>query len=135
MDLYFSNSDFHVVCTIPITMAAPNSRRNFSKPQKDIDDNAESPFDSPFGPAAADNATPTRQRLSLSGRLPKPSRDSPWRRIVDEELGSPAALERPPIPSALAPTDETLSSPLPVLPMIVLSIVGSITFVCCRLIY
>lgn len=116
-------------------MATPNSRRNFSKPQKDVDDNAESPFDSPFGPAAADNATPTRQRLSLSGRLPKPSRDSPWRRIVDEELGSPEALERPPIPSALAPTDETLSSPLPVLPMIVLSIVRSITFVCCRLIY
>lgn len=79
-----------------------------------------------------DNVTPVASpprpgaRVSFSQRKHRPSRNAVWRAPVDEESGmvSPAISERPPIPSALVTPGETLSTPLPVLPMIVLSIVS-----------
>ena len=53
-----------------------------------------------------------------------------WRNIVDAEVENSMTAqvqERPAIPSALAPsTGEAVSTPLPVLPMVVLSIVSSV---------
>ncbi|KAL5530280.1 hypothetical protein ACEPAF_6537 [Sanghuangporus sanghuang] len=64
----------------------------------------------------------THPRRSFVSRLRRASRASLWKNLPDEDLISPSS-ERPPIPSALAPSGETISSPLPILPMIVLSIV------------
>ena len=108
-------------------MSTPNFRRTHSTSQGNTNELAESPFDSPFGPLAADTTTPTRPRLSLGGRARKPRRESLWRGLEDEETGLPGESERPPIPSALAPSGETLSNPLPIVPMIVLSIVSLTT--------
>lgn len=65
----------------------------------------------------------THPRRSFVSRLRRASRASLWKNLPEEEeLVSPSS-ERPPIPSALAPSGEIVSSPLPILPMIVLSIV------------
>lgn len=60
-----------------------------------------------------------------------------WGKGRDEHPQSqpPPPSERPPIPSALAPAMEVDSSPLPILSMVVLSIVGPPSFLhTCRLI-
>ncbi|KAL5527526.1 hypothetical protein ACEPAG_6327 [Sanghuangporus baumii] len=67
-------------------------------------------------------AEATHPRRSFVSRLRRASRASVWKNLPDEDLISPSS-ERPPIPSALAPSGETISHPLPILPMIVLSIV------------
>ncbi|KAH8118483.1 major facilitator superfamily MFS-1 [Phellopilus nigrolimitatus] len=74
-------------------------------------------------PAYAEDATPTRPRKSFASRFRAQSRSSFWRNVADEEIGSPTVSERPPIPSALPPSGETFSAPLPILPMVVLSII------------
>ena len=45
-------------------------------------------------------------------------------RDLESGIPSPARSERPPIPSALPSSGEAASTPLPILPMIVLSIVS-----------
>ncbi|TDL25171.1 major facilitator superfamily MFS-1 [Rickenella mellea] len=80
------------------------------------------------GLEADDLLTPTpetrRPRVSFSQRTHRPSRGAHWKPFLDEESGlqSPSATERPPIPSALTTPGEPFSTPLPVMPMIVLSI-------------
>lgn len=79
----------------------------------------------PATPASgSERATPTRPRSSFVSRLRTMSQGSAWRKLADEELASPGLVDKPPIPSALAPSGESLSTPLPILPMIVLSIVS-----------
>ena len=71
-------------------------------------------------------------RVSFSSLLHhRPSFASRWKRgVVDEEAGvSSPRPERPLIPSALQPPPEVYSTPLPILSMIVLSIVGHILFI------
>jgi hypothetical protein len=72
--------------------------------------------------------TPTRRVLgpvSFGQNQHRPSIVSRWRSTLDAESRrtlSPVG-ERPPIPSALQPSKEIYSTPLPMLSMIVLSIV------------
>ena len=69
--------------------------------------------------------TPGRQRRSFVARLRQASKATSWRDLMDDEpFLSPAASERPPIPSALPLSGEATNTPLPVVPMIVLSIVS-----------
>ena len=77
-----------------------------------------------FGTPIREDGTPTHGRRSLLSQLRRPSRTSLLRNIpdADDELVSPIS-ERPPIPSALPSSGEVASTPLPILPMIVLSIV------------
>ena len=49
-------------------------------------------------------------------------------RDLENGLPSPAKSERPPIPSALPSSGEAATTPLPILPMIVLSIVSWLKF-------
>lgn len=69
---------------------------------------------------------PSMQRPHMS------SNQGQQRTIHDEEIGviSPSHSERPPIPSALPSYGETTSTPLPILPMIVLSIVCIFSLFC-----
>jgi hypothetical protein len=71
-------------------------------------------------------STQPSPRFSL-GRVPFVSRIlKRWGKGRDERSQSrpPPSSGQPPIPSALAPAMESDSSPLPTLPMVVLSIVG-----------
>ena len=81
-------------------------------------------------PTGVNTGISTRPKPSFSSqrfRSRKPSRLSNWRSIADDEslLSPPAGgADKPPIPSALPQHGEPYVSPLPVLPMIVLSIVS-----------
>ena len=74
------------------------------------------------------------QKASFSSqrfRAHRPSRVSNWRSIADEELllsPSGGGSDKPPIPSALPQHGESHVSPLPILPMIVLSIVSRFNY-------
>jgi|SRR3984957_10623757 len=68
-------------------------------------------------------------RLSSDQSQHRPSFTARWRNNQDAESGRTLSHvgERPPIPSALQPSGETYSTPLPALSMIVLSIVRPLT--------
>ena len=65
-------------------------------------------------------------RVSIGENQHRPSFTARWRSNPDVENGkvSTTANERPPIPSALKTSGEIPTTPLPLLPMVVLSIVG-----------
>jgi hypothetical protein len=66
-------------------------------------------------------------RMSFGQSQHRSSFAARWRGVADEEgrlTGMPTS-ERPPIPSALQPSGEPCTTPLPVLSMTVLSIVSS----------
>jgi hypothetical protein len=99
------------------------SRRSFGINESALDPNNNTP-----------SSLPGSEQRRILGRISfnqghhKPSFTSRWRRSQDEEDGvGPAAPGRPPIPSALEPKGDLYSTPLPVLSMIVLSIVRTLT--------
>lgn len=57
-------------------------------------------------------------------RMLRPSMSSHYRTLLDEPNGGPLSSDRPPIPSALPISSSDESTPLPKIPMIVLSIVS-----------
>ena len=87
----------------------------------------------PLGQATPTQRRKLSERLSFTGVLRhRPSFVERWRTAGgDEEAGlggempSPK-VERPPIPSALQPTSEVYSTPLPMISMTVLSIVSEV---------
>ena len=85
--------------------------------------------DDAFFAADGDSTDPTITARPRPGRISfsRQSLAARWRGAGDEEAAAVPALtptsERPPIPSALQQSAETYTTPLPLLPMIVLSIV------------
>ena len=115
-------------------MSIPRTTRVFNSQN-------ESALDSEHGTPQA--TTPTGVNTGISARPQKasfssqrfrahrPSRVSNWRSIADEELllsPSGGGSDKPPIPSALPQHGESHVSPLPILPMIVLSIVSRFNY-------
>jgi hypothetical protein len=113
-------------------MSTPKTTRVF-------DAQNESALDSEYGtpqaltpPTGVNTGISARpQKSSFSSqrfRAHRPSRASNWRAIADEELllssSGGGGSDKPLIPSALPQHGEMYVSPLPVLPMIVLSIVS-----------
>lgn len=78
----------------------------------------------------------TRPKPSFSSqkfRAHRPSRVGNWRHLADDELPlspSGGGGDKPPIPSALPQHSEPYVSPLPLLPMVVLSIVSNCKALC-----
>lgn len=101
----------------------PPHVRSFGMDDSALDTDNETPA------ASAGEQTPqTRRilgRISFGHNQHRPSFTARWMSNVDEEGGFSATptSERPPIPSALQPSGEAYTTPLPVLSMIVLSIV------------
>lgn len=110
----------------------------FRRSSRMADSPAQRIFGTPADSAVADDelASTANSPSALPNRRPsrisftKRSSFSRWRSQADEEMGDGGGGTPvpPPIPSALQQSNESTSTPLPMLSMIVLSIVSALVF-------